>query len=196
MSRSSRITIAIAALVAGGCGDGSTNGRPSSVPVPSTPPTIQASARPHVMLILPTTNATDAEILRETIERLAAGGETPFVYREGFTRDGQPPQQQAEVVAESLKRKVQAMIVAPGDPASIGPALAEARDQGIAVVTIGPELAVDGKRLPRIDLSPAEPPARRVVEQLLKDAGASGAAGGSAPAAILLTATGQQWHLQ
>ena len=84
-----------------------------------------------------------------------------FIYREAFVPAGQPPEQQAELISESVKRKVHAMIVAPADPAAIGSSLAEARDQGIAVVSIGPEISGLDRPLPRIDLSPIEPLARR-----------------------------------
>jgi len=179
-----------------GCGRNAPISEEVSKPIrPGTPP-VQSSSVPHLILILPTTNAIDAEILRETMERLSARGPSRFIYREAFVPAGQPPEQQAELISESVRRKVHAMIVAPADPAAIGPSLAEARDQGIAVVTIGPEISGMDRPLPRIDLSPIEPLARRIIEQALKDAKTSLGTASSSPPAIVLKAARKGWRLQ
>ena len=181
MRRHIPVTTAIAILLVTGCGQNAPISEQVSKPIrPGTPP-VQTSTLPHLILILPTANAIDAEILREAVEGLSTRGPARFIYREGFVRTGQSPQQQAEVISESVKRKVHAMIVAPADPAAIGSALAEARDQGIVVISIGPEIASEGKPLPRIDLSPIQPLARRILEQVQKDAKESFATGSSPP---------------
>jgi ABC-type sugar transport system substrate-binding protein len=190
--------VLVSVMLGAGCGGMEGSSGDAAKPIrPGAATAGPNQPRPHVMLLLPTPNSTDAEILRETIERLAAGSRTPFIYREGFVRDGMPARMQAEVISESARKGVAAMIVAAADPDAVSSALAQARDQGVAVVLIGPEVAVEGKAPPRVSLSPAEPVARQIVDALLERVKREGAGtSSSSDTALVLTVEGQAWKLQ
>lgn len=192
MRRSAQTPFLILSLLAAGCG-----GNPEPTPPirSGTPPPL-GSTLPHVMLLLPSNRTIDADMLRETIEQLATTGPTPFVYREGFVRDGQSYETQADVIREATRRKVQGMIVAAAVPDVVAPALEEARKQGVSVVTIGPEIPLQEDRFPRVELAAAQEPARQIVTRLAEQARTKTAAETTPLSAILLARFDEDWSLQ
>jgi ABC-type sugar transport system substrate-binding protein len=79
-----------------------------------------------------------------------------------------PPQRQAEMVRAGADRRVSALIVVPGDPQVLAPALAYARAQGVKIVVLGAEVPIAGEPpLPTVVQTPPEEAAAELVAALV-----------------------------
>ncbi len=176
-------------LLAAGCGGPASAPTGAGATAGGPPP----AKRPHLMLILPTTDGDDVSILREVLQDPENGAGRDYIYREGIVRSGMPPAQQAEVIEESLKKGASALLVVAADPKAVAPALEEARDRKIPVVVIGREIPVEGKPLPLVTFAPAEEPASRILAQL---GSRDGEPSGSDAPAVVLTDSAGGWRMQ
>jgi ABC-type sugar transport system substrate-binding protein len=103
----------------------------------------------EIALVLPA-DSTFAGRLVERVAGVEAGRErTILTPMRPELND--PPSQQAELVRQAIARRVSAVIVMPGDPKSLSPALGEARARGIHVVVLGePVPPPDGPPFTRV----------------------------------------------
>jgi ABC-type sugar transport system substrate-binding protein len=100
-------------------------------------------------------------------------GEAKLVYSVEHPEPDDPPQRQAELVRAAVDRGAAALIVVPGDPEVLAPALAEARARGVKLLTLGAVVPVpDGPPVPAVVQTPPEVSAAELVEVALAAAGA------------------------
>jgi ABC-type sugar transport system substrate-binding protein len=98
-------------------------------------------------------------------------GQARMIFTPEHDEPGEPPERQAERIRAAVERGVSALVVVPGDPAVLAPALADARAKGVKVVVLGGEVPVEGgPPLPTVVQPPPEGTAAELVAAALKAA--------------------------
>jgi rhamnose transport system substrate-binding protein len=140
---------------------------PNSLPSPS-------ESKPATKLVLVlTTEPTQEE---RTWEQVAVreAGKMAAVVDVVKPQPGDAKTRQAELVREAALHGAAALLVAPEDPETLAPALAEARDKGVAVVLLDRPVPTTGKPFTLVGRGPLLPLARQVVDAAVAEAKAVG----------------------
>jgi ABC-type sugar transport system substrate-binding protein len=121
-----------------------------------------APSASEIALVLPADSTFAGGLLERVTGRET--GQQGTIFSSARPEPGDPPTRQAELVREAAGRRVSAVIVMPGDPQSLAPALAQAREQGVHMLVLGEVVpAPDGPPFPHIALQPAAGPAAELV---------------------------------
>ncbi|CAN5887704.1 hypothetical protein BH23PLA1_BH23PLA1_15490 [soil metagenome] len=171
--RAGLAVLSMSLFLAVGCGGDSPRSsadRPVVVPDLKLTPAPSSDAEPvsRLAMILPQGNSIETNIWEQSARRTAGNFQTSF---EALRPVGATSEQgQVALIDQAIRNGASALIIVPEDPQTLGPALTEARAQGIPSVSILRPIPVEGEPIPVILRSPAAEVAEDLVRAVQEDA--------------------------